>query len=80
MEMQDANLNRDDSELTPQELVAKQEALEIKKELEDNRRDAMKKFLEFKDLNKDSKVEVESIQSSLKRPANDSLQSPYIKQ
>ncbi len=47
-DMQEANLNRPDSELTPEELAYKQEALEAKKELLDNRRDAMKEYSKAK--------------------------------
>jgi hypothetical protein len=70
--MADANLNRDDSELTPQELADKQEALEAKKELEANRRDAIREYIK-------AKGQSENTETSLKRSAPGSLEGPSKK-
>lgn len=53
-EMQDANLNRADSELTAEELAAKKEALEAKKELQANRREALRDYSKLKDQSESS--------------------------
>ena len=47
-DIQEANLNRPDSELTPKELAIKQEALEGKKEAIENRRHYMQEYSKAK--------------------------------
>jgi len=74
-DIQDANLNRDDSELTPQELADKREALEAKRELEANRREAIREYSKAKVQDEG----LDSGQASLKRPANSSLEGPSKK-
>jgi hypothetical protein len=70
--MQDANLNRNDSELTPQELADKREALEAKRELEANRREAIREYSQART----QEGSADSGQVNLKRPANNSLEGP----
>jgi len=74
-DIQDANLNRDDSELTPQELADKREALEAKRELEANRREAIREYSKAKVQDEG----LDSGQASLKRPANSNLEGPSKK-
>jgi len=74
-DIQDANLNRDDSELTPQELADKREAFEAKRELEANRREAIREYSQAKT----QEGGLDSGQASLKRSANSYLEGPSKK-
>lgn len=69
-DMKDDGLDKDDNDLTPEQIAKKQVDLEARKESEANRKDAMKKYSEAKGGNDSSGA------AGQKRSADNSEQGP----